>query len=188
MRMCAQLGAFMAASVLLACGSGGSPPPSDDLSRERIIATDEDGRVYRSTDASTSHEFFVRSGAPATFAVLSRVYADLGVPVSTVSSTRGQIGSLHFRVANHELGGKQLSLLVDCGSQLGTSARADVYEMSMSVMSTVTAEGESAAVITTMVAARGRPSGVSGDWVQCATTGYLEKAIDRRLAKGLAGP
>lgn len=187
MRTCTQLGAFMAASALLACGSSGSPPPSGDLSRERIIATDEDGRVYRSTDISTSHEFFVRSGAPTALAVLSRVYADLGIPVSTLSSARGQIGSLHFRVVNHSLGGRRLSLLIDCGSQVGTSARADVYEISMSVVSTVTAEGDSAAVITTMVAGQGRPSSVSGDWVQCPTTGYLEKAIDRRLVKGLAG-
>jgi hypothetical protein len=187
MRPRTQVSVLIASATLVACASSGNRPPPDDPSHEHIIATDVDGRVYRSTHARSDYEVFVHGAPSVALAVLAQVYGDLGVPVSTLSSSRGQIGNTHFRVANHRLDGKRLSLIVDCGIQLGIGARADVFEVSMSVVSIVTAEGDSSVVVTTTVAGRARSAGVSSDWVECPTTGYLEKVIDSRLRKGLAG-
>jgi hypothetical protein len=187
MRPRTQISVLIAFATLVACASSGNRPPPDDPSHEHIIATDVDGRVYRSTRARSDHEVFVHGAPPAALAMLAQVYGDLGVPLSTVSSARGQIGNTHFHVANHQLGGKRLSVIMDCGSQLGIGARADVFEVSMSVVSVVTAEGDSSVVVTTTVAGQARSAGVSSDWVECQTTGYLEKVIDSRLRRGLAG-
>jgi hypothetical protein len=179
-------GALVASAAILACASGGSQPHSQ-VPDQRVVVTSERGNIYRTQDASTAHTIRVSAPRSAAMAALSQVYTDIGIPIATIDADGGQIGNRHFRATGHQVAGKRLSSILECGLDPQSGARADIYEVTISVLSTLGADGDSATAVTTVVSGEARPHGVSADPVYCSTTGSLENAIGSRLKARLAG-
>jgi hypothetical protein len=168
------------------CASGGSHPPEQPQTTDRIVATDDRGHVVRTTDVNSGTDVRIHASAANAMAALSQIYPDLGIPIGTAISAAGQIGNQNYRVPGHRLKTLQLSRIIECGQESVTGSRADVDEVTISVMSTIKSDGDSASVVTTFVSASARPLGTSGNAVTCATNGTLEEIIGTRLQKALA--
>jgi hypothetical protein len=174
-------------AMLAGCASTGTPAPDDHSPTDRIIATDQNGRVIRTTDYYTGTDARISAPPASVMATLSQVYPDLGIPVGTMVSTNGQIGNRNYRVPGHQLKNVQLSRIIECGQESISGSRADVDEITLNVISTIKPVGDSGSVVSTFLTATARVLGTSSDPVQCVTNGTLERMINARVVKALGG-
>lgn len=119
------------------------------------------------------------------WAALPAVYAELSIPIEERDVASRTIGNPAFRV-RRRLADVPLGRYLDCGSTQGSSS-ADSYEILLSVETHVQPADAGAAVVTTVVEARGRPVAFSADYVTCGTRGALEKRFFEILAAHLKG-
>jgi hypothetical protein len=172
-------------SAATGCASGGNQPPDPSVTSDRIVTTDANGRVYRTTDSNSGTEVTIHSSSSSVMAALAQIYPDLGIPVGTAITASGQIGNQHYRVPGHRLKGTQLSQIIECGQESVTGSRADIDEVTISVISTIRSQGDSVSSVTTLLTATARPFGTSSDPVHCATNGRFEEMLNGRLQKAL---
>jgi hypothetical protein len=190
--------------MLGGCASTGTPSPDDHQPTDRIVLTggsaanskgapggggigNDIGLVVHATDSYTGINTRINGPTSSIMDTLSGVYQDLGIPIGTRMSTTGQIGNRDYRVPGHSLKNIQLSRFVDCGQAPMAGRRADVDEIRLNVISTITPGGDSGSVVNTYVAAFARPLTSSSDPTQCASTGVLEGLINGRLVKVFGG-
>lgn len=184
MRSPQPIGMLIGALAVIACASSGTQSPSTIT--DRVVMTDQHGQVYHSTDVSTAQDITVRTAPANAIAVLTQTYTNLGIPIGTLNSQSGEVGNKHYRITSHSVGGKRVSYYLDCGADPRNGiARADAYDVTMSVVSVVTAVGDSTSLVTTDVEGDARAIGVSGDPIHCSTTGQLEHAIGLLLIKSV---
>jgi hypothetical protein len=111
----------------------------------------------------------------AVWRVLPDVYERLGIADAGLDPSEGVYGSRNFRARRIE--NERLSTFVDCGMGPTATPRADEYDVRMTVVTGVW-EGEGGTTrLGTTVQAVGRPRGVSGNPVDCASRGSLEARI-----------
>jgi hypothetical protein len=181
------ISALTAVLTLAGCASSNSQPASTIT--DRIVFTDQQGHVYHTTDMSTAQNFDVAAPPATTLAVLNQTYNDLHIPVATLSTTSSEVGNKQFRVIGHSLAGHRLSLLLDCGVDPSVGVqRADAYDVTMAVLSTLAPSGTNGTTVTTDVEGTAKAIGVSGEPLHCTTTGRLEEEIRARLLKAIAAP
>jgi hypothetical protein len=173
--------------VLTACASTSTPTPDEHNPTERIVGTDQSGRMIHTTDYYSGTEARINAPPSSVMAVLSQVYPDLGIPIATMVTTTGQVGNTNYRVPGHRLKTMPLSRILDCGQESVSGTRADVDEITLNVMSTIKPVGDSGSVVSTYVSALARPFGTSSDPVTCASSGALENIINDRVVKALGG-
>jgi hypothetical protein len=174
------------AVLALGASAAATRAPAQTL-KDRILIVDGDGHVYHTNDASSAVEVRVRGVPNAIMTALVQGYKDAGIPVGTLDSDHGKIGNATYRVPTHYLGGKRLSLLLDCGTEPMVGQRADLYDVWISALTTVLPESDSVTVVSTEVEGQARSVGEAGGTIHCTSTGSLEKAIADNLAKRLAG-
>ena len=103
------------------------------------------------------------------------VYDSLGVTVSTIDPASKTIGNPGYKI-RQKLGKAPLSRYIECGTtQIGPNA--DSYDVMLSVLSTVTAEGAQGAVLTTTVEAQAKPVTYNQGYSRCSSKGAIEKRI-----------
>jgi hypothetical protein len=129
-------------------------------------------------------ELGVAAAPEKVFTVLPGVYEALGVPINTVRSDGNTIGAREVRMPRR-LGKVALSQYVDCGTNATGSPNADTYAVTMSVLTRV-APAASGSTVVTQIAATARPITVSGNTIQCSSTGRLEQAINSGVAEQAA--
>ncbi len=170
--------------LLVGCATG----REEVASQRRVVATDDAGHVYWTTDVTAVQEVHVHAAANAALAALAQVYGDLGIPLGDVQSAAGVIGNRHYRLVGHSLGGRRASVYLDCGLQPVTNMpRADSYDLTISVVSSVEPQGADLSNVRTDVRGEAHAVGVSNTGVYCPSTGGLEQAIHNRLEARLAG-
>lgn len=121
----------------------------------------------------------------AAFSKLAAVYADIGLTVNTFVDASRQLAANGVRARGH-LGKLRISQLLECGAEVTGEDRANSYEMTLYVSSTVQPAPNGKSVLSTLVTATGRPMSSSGDAVRCATTGALERRIATLLTLKVA--
>ncbi len=173
--------------MLAACASGGTPSPDEHAPTDRIVTTDQSGRVIHTTDYYSGTQALIHAPPSSVMALLSQVYPDLGIPIGTMVPDNGQIGNTSYRVPGHRLKTMQLSRILDCGQESVAGSRADADEITLDVLSTIKPVGDTGSVINTYVSAIARPFGTSSDPVTCASSGALERIINERVVKALGG-
>jgi hypothetical protein len=118
------------------------------------------------------------------WAVLPAVYDSLQIPVTDRDETEHRIGNQGLRVRGR-LGGVPLTRYFNCGSSQG-GPNAETYQLHISVLTFARAQGPATAMATTLQATA-RPVTLSGEAVQCSSTGALENrivAMVRERARG----
>ncbi len=184
--------ALFLAAPLAACASGGAAsnkaPVGDPLAvtptTTRIETMGGTAEVRSFTNAVATNETAVAAPAAKAFAVLPVVYEALGIPVNVAMSDAGTFGAREMRMPRR-LGKAALSQYVNCGYNATGSPNADVYAVTMTVLSRVSAAagGADGSTVVTQILASARPITTSGAPVQCSSTGKLEGAINDRVVE-----
>ena len=163
-----------------ACASTQTSPPSQT---ERIIATSDEGTI-RSNESVRLATANVAAKPSVVLPALRDSYEELGIKVEVYQPGAGigQVGN-HYFIKTYKLGKAPLSTYLDCGNTM-TGAVADNYKITMSVLSTVSAVGDSTTV-ETRASARADPAAATGGSVSCRSIGTLESAIHQALMRKL---
>ncbi len=119
------------------------------------------------------------------WAVLPAVYEQLGVPVSDTAPALMELGNPGYRTRRVE--GRRMGSYVDCGvTHSGTLA--NLYEITLTVVSRAATAPEGGTVLTTTVDAWGRQTATSGNPVHCSSKGELEGRIVALVGEMLGLP
>ncbi len=169
----------------LACASSNPSPNTTIVTRQ---LTSPGNRPIETTDVTGADMVPVKGSPLEALTALTQIYANLQIPIATMVQDAGQIGNLNFRPATHRLHGHPLSFYVNCGSESMVGARADLDEVTLSVISTARVGADSVTEVGTMVQGYARPSGTSSNAVDCESTGQMEKAIADQLKSALGSP
>ena len=114
--------------------------------------------------------------------VLGGVYGQLGIPVEASNPRTMEIGNTGYRA--RRVGDKRISAFFDCGHNM-TGQRADQYDVTLSVITVLTAKEPDSTQVRTVVDASGRPREVSGNRIHCESRGVLEMRIAQLVAEAL---
>ncbi len=114
------------------------------------------------------------------WSALPAVYETLGIPPATIDSRTHTFGNTNLK-ARTQLGGTQLSELLDCGWSMA-GKNADRFEVTLRVTTSLRAAESGGTIIHTEVSADARDPGHGESSVHCASKGALETRIVTRIA------
>ena len=114
---------------------------------------------------------------------LTQIYAQMQIPIAMMVPDAGQIGNQKLTLATHRLHGHLISFYLNCGQESMIGSRADLDEVTISVLTNVRRSRDSLTVVGTTVQGWARPSGTSSNAVDCETTGELERGDQRQQPK-----
>ena len=170
-----RLACVVTVALLTACASStSSAPPSARPATQTIGSGGDVGSltIAASSTADVSHLPYT---SDAVWRVLPSVFDSVGVTVATIDQARKSIGNPGYKV-RARLGKVTLSRYLDCGNtQIGPNA--DSYDVFLSVMTTVAAEGAQGAVLSTIVDAQARPITFNQAYSRCSSKGGIEIKI-----------
>jgi hypothetical protein len=175
--------ASMAAAIgLAACASGPrevSVPPPEIRTVYSLTSARGATRDVETTRATFDRPHYIRPGAEEALRSLPAIYAALGIPGSTVLNADEHLfgrQQLHVRLT---LGEERLSRIVRCGSLFGSGEA--VNPVTLTVMTLVEPMPAGTRVRSWVDGSSRDMAGSGSAAVQCASTGWLEREIVRRL-------
>lgn len=115
------------------------------------------------------------------WAALPNVLDEMGIPATFIDPQERSIGNLGFRMGR--IDGSRPNAFVDCGTSLG-GPLANQYEVTLSVVVSLTADGEGTVVQTT-IDATAKPRAVSGSSSHCQSRGELELRLANKVIESL---
>jgi len=142
-----------------------------------------------SVNIETQTTLNIRSDAVAAtpqelWRVLPQAYRDLGIELTALDSAGMYIGNAGFNPVNGRVNEQRLSRYLNCGVDPLGMARAEQYNVRMSLMSHVEPAGTHA-MLQTAVSGEASQRGVSSLPVVCSSTGALEAALTVAVQKRL---
>jgi hypothetical protein len=171
---------MLALTALVGCASSQSTPNTEPRTVETVrIATSAGTRGVRTTPYQDSYVGTVAFPIASVWAALPAAYDSVGLRLTTAdagSHTMGNEGVVLRRM----LGKTALSKYIDCG-KTQIDHNADTYDVNLSLLTRVVAEGAGATRITTTLAAAAKPISFSGDYVRCFSLGRLEARLNDLL-------
>jgi len=174
--------------IAAACASSNSTPSEGGTTITTRTLSSPGSRIIETTDVSGAEEIQVKGTRFDAMTALTQIYGDLQIPIATMIPDAGQIGNQHLRILNHRLHGHLLSFYLNCGQESMVGARADLDDVTLSVLSTARTGTGQVTSVGTMVQGWARPNGTSSNPVDCQSTGELEKAVASRLQNALGTP
>jgi hypothetical protein len=127
---------------------------------------------------------FVRHPAGRVWLVLPAVFKDLGLDLNYRVPEEHRTGTCYQKVRSR-LGRALLSDLMDCG-ETRSLPNADRYEIALTVIVTLEAQGDGTAVHTFVLGVGLDDSGVGGSRIWCYSKGVLEQRISDMIQAQLA--
>ncbi len=187
--ICSSTLAVTALVASLACASTGSSvdnQPQTNITTRQLSSPGS--RPIETTDVSGA-DFVPVKGSPVdAITALAQIYGQLKIPIGTMNTGAGQIGTQNLHVPSHRLGTRMLSEYLNCGQESMMGSRADLDDVTITVMTTVKQDRDSTTVVGTEVSGWARPTGTSSNGVDCQSTGELERAIATKLQTALGIP
>lgn len=170
--------------VLPACSSGSEQPSGAPVAPRTRTVLDigpyapleiftEPGVESRTISARAEH----------VWAVLPAVYEQLGIPPAVSDRTHLTMGNQGYRA--NRVDGQRMNSVIDCGSGLA-GPLANQYEITLTVLTALTPEGDDT-VLTTTVDAFGEPRAVTGNRIHCPSRGVIELRVAQVVAETLEG-
>ncbi len=127
----------------------------------------------------------IGASVDSVWSVLRSVYQELDVAPNVIDRGGYQIGNTRFDP--RDIGGVRLSRYLRCGYSVANSNNADTYRVTMFLVTRVRRNDEHRTVLQTEVSATAKPRVVSGNAINCATTGRLERRIAEMVVESLRG-
>ena len=165
---------MFAAAIVAACSCASGQNPSPQPERINRVNVQSAGRLQIFNDPGVGSRT-VPAPVDSVWQVMPAVFTQLDIPEHGVDPQHRMYGNPSFRASRVE--GKRLSSYIDCGMGATATPNADQYQVTMAVLATLTASGDTATVVTTTVDATGRPRSVSGNPVHCQSKGVLEMRV-----------
>jgi hypothetical protein len=181
--------AITALLATLACAStssSGDDQPQTNVTTRQLSSPG--GRPIETTDMNGTDYVPVKGTRVEALTALTQIYAQMQIPIAMMVPDAGQIGNQNLRLATHRLHGHLVSFYLNCGQESMAGSRADLDEITISVLTNVRRSRDSLTVVGTTVQGWARPSGTSSNAVDCETTGELEKAIASAAQTALGVP
>ncbi len=173
--------------LLCSLGAGCGSSPSQDAPRaapvRSVVRVAGSAPVEMHTEASVAQRTF-QVPAEEVWALLPGVFERLEIPVTTIDPAARELGNPGFLARRVE--GKRMNSYLDCGTMLG-GAIANSHDITLSVITRLTAQEGGATSVTTVLDATARAQATSGGPVHCQSRGVLEERIGRLVAEALAG-
>lgn len=173
--------AIPASAVLLfaACSgvpAGPTPATAPTVRTERVVTSTGGGGVSLNTANVDNNIRLLSTGTAAqVWSVLPQVYEELGIPLSMKDDARKTLGNDAWRT-RRQIGRVPMQRYLDCGR--GTGDNAESYQITMSIVTMVTANAGGGSVVGTTIQATGRnPVTSSTQDVRCVSMGDLEIRI-----------
>lgn len=178
--------AAVVAIVTAGCASGGS----GNSDEERRVLPEQRRNVlrvggYREVEMYNEAGVGVRTlemPAATVWGVLGGVYEQMGIPVEQADPRAMQLGNQGYTARRVER--DRMNTFVDCGSDLA-GPLANQYDVTLTVVTRLTAKTPESTEVVTMVDAYARPRAVSGNPLHCQSRGELEDRIGQRIAEAL---
>lgn len=124
----------------------------------------------------------VAASARNAWGVLGGVYEQLGIPISESNPRAMQLGNPGYRARRVE--GDRMNAFIDCGSDF-SGPLANQYDITLSIMTKLTAKDDESTEVLTIMDAYGRPQAVSGNPIHCQSRGVLEMRVAQLVAEAL---
>ena len=124
----------------------------------------------------------INVAADVAWRALGGVYVELGIPVTSSNPNSMELGNPGYPA--RRVGGDRMNSFVDCGSDL-SGPLANLYEVTLTVSTRLTAKGPESTEVLTVVDAWGKPRAVSGNTVHCQSRGVLELRVAQEVAEAL---
>jgi hypothetical protein len=102
-------------------------------------------------------------------------YDSLSIPLTVLDATSHTIGNQGLK-ARRRIGQTRIGEYLNCGNGEGGPS-ADLYDINLSMVSTLQPNAAGGTTITTTVDGAAKPASFSGEYIKCATTGELEKRL-----------
>ena len=169
--------------IVAACGgqpstqSGTPPQPT-----RRVIDISGYQRLEIFNEPSTAART-IQFALDDVWAALPAVLDGMGISPTFIDPQSRVIGNQGFRMGRVD--GARPNTFIDCGSGL-SGPLANLHEVTLSVLVSLTAEGE-ATVVQTTVDANARPRAVSGNAAHCQSRGELELRVTNKVLEALGG-
>lgn len=172
----------LAAAVITACATTSTSAAAPNTTPEVLV--DQDGRVYRTTDAPTATSF--ETPPDSTFKAVVAAYTTLGFAPSTIDPAGRVVGRQHMLLRSR-FQGEPLSAVFDCGAdQFGP--RADQGRITADITTRVIASGTGSSMSTMIQASLMPNDGASRDPVRCGSHGRIEERLRREVTLNLGLP
>lgn len=162
-------------AMTLGCSSHrGEQPAPEEISTVHVSSPAGSLGATEIRNAPNAQTRNVAAPMAAVWSALPAAFERLGIAAGADNDQK-VFGNPEFRVKRIE--GAMLSNFVDCGRGVTAVPLADDYDVTLSVLTRVSASGEGWSVMTTTVSGRAKPRAVSGASVYCQSTGKLERRI-----------
>lgn len=173
---------LLAAAGSIACGGAGqtpSPPPPETVSR--VFIPGGSGTEMHNEPGSAAR--IVLAPLDSVWLALPGVYDLLGIPEAGAAPAEKLFGHRGFRARRIE--GKRLSTYLDCGSGATAVPRADDYEVTLSLLTSLSEVATGGTMVLTTVDATAKPRATAGNPVHCSSKGTLELRLWELLVQAL---
>lgn len=179
-------------AVLFALGATGAcassapeaaPPTPENVSRVGVTVSHGGlgGAEIRNDPGAVART--VAAALDSVWAVLPEVYEALGIAGAGADPERKVFGNPEFKP--RRIDGQRLSRYIDCGRGVTAAPRADEFDVTMSVLTRLTAAEGGGTLVQTTVQATGKPRAVSGNPVFCPSRGTLELRVAELVLQAL---
>lgn len=173
-------GLGMALTAACATTSGSTAAP--DTTPEVLV--DQNGRVYRTTDAPTATAF--ATPPDSTFKAVVAAYTTLGLEPTTIDPA-GRVVGRQRMLLRSRFQGEPLSAVFDCGAgQFGP--RADQGRITADITTRIIATGSGSSMSTMIQASLVPNDGASRDPIRCVSHGRIEERLRREVTLNLGLP
>lgn len=172
---------LLLASVACSSTGGGDPAPvpttAPTIQTERVVTSSGGGGLAVTSANLDNNIRLLSTGTVAqVWSVLPSIYQDLNIPLTVKDDARKVIGNEGWRT-RRSIGRVPMQRYLDCGRS-GTIENAETYQISMTIVTTVTPNAGGGSVVGTILSATGRnPITSSTQEVRCVSTGDLEIRI-----------
>jgi hypothetical protein len=170
------------ALAAMGCASRGGGAPEGGI-RDVVETPRGNGRQGEPRimygDADLGDQTIVPAPLDTAYAAITAAYRNLGLDIKTSDPSEHMLGNKHIVVMRTWLGSR-LSTFFNCGNDPAIgSARADSYQLIISVISTLSVKDAADTRVTTLVSAQANDLATSASAVYCPSTGKLERSILR---------
>ena len=170
-------------SCVAACASSSGGAATSARPATQTVGRGDIGTLVMSNSGG-SDVFKVPHSADAVWKVLPSVFDSLAIPVNSIDPASKEIGNSALKIRSR-LGKVYLSRYLECGStQLGPNA--DSYDVVLTVMTKVTADGAAASSLGTTVQAQAKPATYNQGYNQCSSKGAIEKRLVDLVSSALS--
>jgi hypothetical protein len=172
------------AYVLTLPGCAARTVSDDSPGAERRVLRLYGAQVETFVEASRTTEFLAALAQDA-WAVLPQVYEQLDIPVTDSVPELMELGNPGYRTRRVE--GKRMGAYIDCGmTHAGTLA--NLYDITLSVITRVAAVPGGGTEVTTTVDAWGKQTATAGNPIHCRSKETLERRVLELIGESLGVP